>query len=328
MVINNQIVNGTSFTIPQWQLVKGHEYRITVSATVGSNVTWDERTFWISPPPPQTGINVTVTNSLGRPISNALVQFVNNAGTVISYRTNASGMALFPNAPVQTYGINVTHPNFASTSATSMRLSRTNATHVQSVTIVMTEASSGFRSLGWGLGWGPGWAHVLEGMGTVANPTYRISSVYGYRAWGGRALHAHNGVDIVMHTGVSEGRRVNSPFEGTVVHIYRNTGAAGYGIVLSYFDYDSGTEYFVRFLHLQHHPRRLNNTNLAAGNTVTAGEHVGRLGNTGDSSGAHLHMDVHRNFDPTVTGNFSRSVDPRVFFADGLIRQWNGLNIQ
>ena len=79
--------------------------------------------------------------------------------------------------------------------------------------------------------------------------------------------------------------------------------------------------FYVRYMHMQQSPRRANGVELQRLNTVSAGEHVGTLGNTGSSTAAHLHMDVHRNFNPINT-SFANTIDPRVFYADRIMRPW------
>jgi murein DD-endopeptidase MepM/ murein hydrolase activator NlpD len=267
------------------------------------------------------GISVTVLNSNGNPIPGALVQFLRStnpaSGVVHTFRTDTTGVALFANAPIGTYGINVTHPDFASTPATSLQITRT-ANVLQSATITMAPH---FRGLNW--------APILADMGTISNPTYRVSSVYGWREWANNPLHRHVGIDIVARVGDTLGRVVNTPFAGTVEHVYTNpNGSAGFGIVLRYYDEGLRSNFFVRHLHLQALPARANGTLLNANNSVARGEQVGRIGATPPGTSAHLHMDVHRDANPTSGGIWASTIDPRAFFAPGFIAPWPGLNIQ
>ena len=325
-IMTERIVNTNSFTIPQHYFTAGNQYRIAVSAGLSGDRNawrWSERTFFIQTPA-QPGITVTVRNANNQPISGAVVQFVRSTspaeGPVTSFRTGSNGTVFFANALPGTYGINVTHPNYASTSATTRRITRAAANQAQNESFTMGESSAALRNLGW--------RPILEDMRTPANPRYRISSVYGYREWTGNPLNIHVGIDIVENVaGGGLGRRVHSAFAGTVAHVYTNRyGSAGYGIVIRYTH--NGTAWYVRYLHLRNLPARANGTRLHAGNTVSAGEQIGFLGNTPPGTGAHLHIDVHRNFDPRNGGNFSRSIDPRAFFADGFVSPWPQLNIR
>jgi uncharacterized repeat protein (TIGR02543 family) len=324
--VNNELVQGSSFTINQSHLTAGNRFTVEITATIGSG--WARKTVdFVVQSADTLGVHVTVSDSAGRPISNALVQFVryaNNDGHRITFRTNASGIAIYPNAPAATWGINVTHPDYASTSATSRQLTRSNTTQIQREDFTMGESASTFRNLGW--------AHFLHGMGTPANPGFELSSVYGYRAYAGRSLHIHAGIDLIaIPPAVTLGRVVTSPFAGRVEQVFPNSGPAGFGITISY-NSPTADRYYIRLLHLQQLPARADGTLLAVGDYVNAGAEVGRLGGTmgpGNPLSIHKHFDVHRNFSPVGnTGSFSNTVDPRAFYSAGLMRQWSDLNVQ
>ncbi len=271
------------------------------------------------------GIEVTVRNGQGHAIPNALVQFLRSTnpagGQVHTFRTDIRGVAMFLNATAGTYGINVTHPDFASTHATSHQITLgTGVNEVQRVTTVMNQPH--FRSLNW--------APILANMGTPANPAYRISSVYGWREWAGNPMHRHLGIDIVSNVYPSVGRGVNTPFSGTVVQVFTNpNGSAGFGITLRYHDPSVQSDFYVRHFHLQSLPARADGTQLVVSNQVTRGEQVGRLGATPPGTSAHLHTDVHRNHDLRRLGSsWAHTIDPRAFFAPGFVEPWRGLNIR
>lgn len=105
-----------------------------------------------------------------------------------------------------------------------------------------------------------------------------ITSTFGFRIHpitGQR--HLHNGVDYGGRTGdpvyaVAAGRVVSAGFEG----------ANGNKLVIRHID---GTETF--YLHLHSFATR-------AGSTVKAGQIVAKLGNTGRSTGPHLHFGIRR----------------------------------
>jgi len=180
-------------------------------------------------------------------------------------------------------------------------------------------------------------------MGTPQSPTCIISSVYGWRSWNTSSrepLHRHNGIDIVANPpGLNEGRRVNSPFEATVVHVFPNVGWGGHGIILRYICEDTETHYYVRYFHLQSAPTTLTDDdevvilNATTNNSVRPGSQVGFMGGTDGVNaqgalrtvGVHLHMDVHVGAEPE-SGFPSHSVDPRAFFPYGFVDPWPSLN--
>lgn len=129
-------------------------------------------------------------------------------------------------------------------------------------------------------------------MGALAYPGWsQITSGFGYRPSFGRM---HKGLDIAMEVGDT----VRSALAGVVKTV--NYEARGYGhyIVVCH---DNGIE--TRYAHLS---RPL----VSAGQRVYAGESIGLSGNSGNSTGPHLH------FETRVEGI---AVDPRnVFdFNDG-----------
>lgn len=129
-------------------------------------------------------------------------------------------------------------------------------------------------------------------MGALAYPGWsQITSGFGYRPSFGRM---HKGLDIAMEVGDT----VRSALPGVVKSV--NYEARGYGhyVVISH---DNGVE--TRYAHLS---RPL----VSAGQRVSAGESIALSGNSGNSTGPHLH------FETRVEGI---AVDPRnVFdFNDG-----------
>jgi len=200
-------------------------------------------------------------------------------------------------------------------------VARNEAGSVCQTSLTLTQHNSPLLSLNW--------APILENMGTTLNPTYQISSVYGWREGASNPLHLHPGIDIVARVGHTEGRSVHTPFLGTVRHVYTNpNGSAGYGIVVRYRDANLPSDFFVRYLHLQSLPARADGTPLNANISITRGEQVGRVGATPPGMSAHLHMDVHRDADPTIGVIWGSSIDPRAFFVHGFVAPWPGLSIQ
>ncbi|MCB1508045.1 MAG: peptidoglycan DD-metalloendopeptidase family protein [Hyphomicrobiaceae bacterium] len=110
----------------------------------------------------------------------------------------------------------------------------------------------------------------------------RTSSTFGNRVdpfLGRRAFHA--GLDFAATSGTT----VMATGAGRVIRAGRN---GGYGLMV---EIDHGHNLTTRYAHLS---RIL----VSEGDTVTAGEAIGRVGSTGRSTGPHLHYEVRRSDDP------------------------------
>jgi murein DD-endopeptidase MepM/ murein hydrolase activator NlpD len=113
-----------------------------------------------------------------------------------------------------------------------------------------------------------------EGTGSFAKPVIgaRISSSYGMR-WG--RLHA--GMDFT-----SKNRNILAADNGTVTTAGYNSGYGNYVIV----DHKNG--YRTLYAHLS-------KMNTRKGQIVEKGEKIGVMGSTGNSTGIHLHFEIHKN---------------------------------
>ena len=107
----------------------------------------------------------------------------------------------------------------------------------------------------------------------------RVASGYGMR------MHPilkyrkmHNGMDFTANTGTE----IYATGDGVVVKAGR---ATGFGNVV-YIDHGFGYE--TRYAHM-------NKFNTKKGRKVKRGDVIGYVGNTGLSSGPHLHYEVHKN---------------------------------
>ena len=125
---------------------------------------------------------------------------------------------------------------------------------------------------------GGGGGKVYSGSLVWPCPSYsRISSQYGYRTHpisGTRKLH--KGLDIAA----SSGNPVIAAASGTVVKSYFSSSYGNY-VVISH-----GGGLMTAYAHMT---RRL----VSAGQTVSAGQQVGTVGSTGNSTGPHLHFEVY-----------------------------------
>lgn len=118
-------------------------------------------------------------------------------------------------------------------------------------------------------------------MQTLESPVHldwysRITSHYGYRAdpFDG-SLELHRGLDI----GIPEGTPVYAAQTGTVVTAAYDPDGYGYYVVIQD---EEGVS--TRYAHLR-------GFNVTAGQPVTAGMQIAESGNTGSSTGAHLHIE-------------------------------------
>lgn len=101
---------------------------------------------------------------------------------------------------------------------------------------------------------------------------YRVSGKFGEQ----RSDHKHGGIDFAM----PQGTRVQATTSGTVKWSgYKDNGYGKYVIVE-----DAN--------HNQHYYAHMSDLDVVTGDKVTAGQQLGLSGNTGRSTGAHLHYEV------------------------------------
>lgn len=94
-----------------------------------------------------------------------------------------------------------------------------------------------------------------------------------------RSGHIHQGQDVAA----AEGTPLVAPKAGTIHWRAYQAGGAGYYLVL---DAD-GEDFMYVFMHL-----RQGSLLVSKGDHVAAGQQIGQVGNTGSSSGPHLHFEV------------------------------------
>jgi murein DD-endopeptidase MepM/ murein hydrolase activator NlpD len=119
-----------------------------------------------------------------------------------------------------------------------------------------------------------------------------FSSGFGHR-WGSM----HPGVDIARGGSVP----VVASASGTVIKSYYSSS---YGNVIFIAHYLNGRTYTTVYAHLR--TRYVGN-----GATVNKGEQIGLMGNTGRSTGQHLHFEIHQG---SWNYNKSNAINPRQFF--------------
>ncbi|MBO5228671.1 MAG: peptidoglycan DD-metalloendopeptidase family protein [Lachnospiraceae bacterium] len=133
-------------------------------------------------------------------------------------------------------------------------------------------------------------AKVVE-VGTITPPTFivpvnggRVTSNYGYRAWQGKV---HTGIDY----GISTGTKVMASCGGTVIQAGWN-GGYGYCVTIQH---SGGIK--TRYAHLS-------KVLVSVGQKVSQGQKIALSGNTGNSTGPHLHFEI------IVNGSYK---DPRTY---------------
>lgn len=121
----------------------------------------------------------------------------------------------------------------------------------------------------------------------------RISSPYGQRTHPVTGVPSfHNGVDIAADIGTP----VVAPMRGTVLSIF-TTDSGGLQLIL---EHPGGTIRRTGYAHL-------NKVNVQMGEEVLQGEQIAEVGNTGRSTGPHLHF--------TVRDGSLNYVDPMKYLA-------------
>lgn len=104
-----------------------------------------------------------------------------------------------------------------------------------------------------------------------------VSSPYGWRSSGW-----HNGVDLVRSGGGANGTPVVASMSGTVEVVQRSNSGYGNMVLINH-----GNGYKTRYAHMIS-----GSITVSVGDYVEAGQTIGRVGSTGNSTGPHLHFEV------------------------------------
>jgi len=143
-------------------------------------------------------------------------------------------------------------------------------------------------------------AHIIDGISLPLDLLFVITSPFGPR-WG----RMHNGIDLVATFGTP----VRSVLDGTVTHVVNHFSSnggflghpGGWGNVV-FVEHDGGI--LTIYSHL------MQNVTVQVGEQVIAGQVIGFQGNSGSSTGSHLHFEWRENgipIDPELRIDF-RSV--------------------
>ena len=122
-----------------------------------------------------------------------------------------------------------------------------------------------------------------EGSYTITSPfTMRISPVSGQ-------LLAHEGIDMAAPLDTP----ITSVYGGVVEEVAENSRSGAY-VQIKHTKSD-GTVFHSAYLH-----QYMNKIKVKVGDTVTAGQVIGAVGNNGWSTGPHLHFEIHDSSDTPV----------------------------
>ena len=178
---------------------------------------------------------------------------------------------------------------------------------------------SQYNNLGWS------WPVVTPSGKNEAN---FIFSPYGKR----KTLPTmHKGIDITTgNSGEINGYEVVSAFNGEVIYISTNSNSeTGYcvGIRSNQKDPISGENFVAFYMHLKHSPT------LERGQPVIEGENLGYVGNTGNSSGYHLHFEANNknasiNDESEARNYYAYLVNPLFFYMDKTVRINSGCDAE
>lgn len=125
----------------------------------------------------------------------------------------------------------------------------------------------------------------------LVNNSVRVSSEMGWRA---KYRRNHNGMDLAVPTGTP----IYAAADGRVVIRKNNPGGYGY-----YLSIQHDKDYYTVYGHLSQWL-------VSDGQTVRAGQQIAKSGNTGRSTGPHLHFEVLKG-GPLVKGYGGVPINPR-----------------
>lgn len=143
-----------------------------------------------------------------------------------------------------------------------------------------------------GGGGGGGGGGLGEGSGSFSWPTYgMVTQEFGCTGFPlepprGSCAHFHDGIDIANSTGTP----VRAPADGVIAFVGWNPYDGSDPSFMLVMGHAGGLE--SRFMHLE--ARYV----VRAGQSVKKGDLIGYMGNTGNSTGAHLHWEIYRGNTP------------------------------
>lgn len=126
------------------------------------------------------------------------------------------------------------------------------------------------------------------------------------------AYSDHIGVDLINSVGSSTGNTIYGSGSGTVLYQGTDGGPAGQYVIIKYPGCKVSTSSYpidlvARYMHLSR-------IDVSVGQTITRTTRIGLTGSTGNSTGAHLHIEFDTNTGRKWGANDSKMIDPcRVF---------------
>lgn len=116
-----------------------------------------------------------------------------------------------------------------------------------------------------------------------------VSSAYGWRSRGW-----HSGIDLVKSGGGASGTPVIASRSGRVEVVQRSNSGYGYMVLINH-----GDGYKTRYAHMIK-----GSITVSVGDYVDAGQTIGKVGSTGNSTGPHLHFEVIYNGETKNPANY------------------------
>lgn len=134
---------------------------------------------------------------------------------------------------------------------------------------------------------------------------YKITCKYGVK--GGWKCGYHCGVDLIP---TDKDYNIYAPVKATVFTVKMNHSSYGNYVVLKHTD-----GYFSRYAHLD-------SITVKKGQAVSEGDILGVMGNTGNSSGRHLHFEVHKG----LTMKYPANTNPVTYLENGIYSLVDGIH--
>lgn len=203
--------------------------------------------------------------------------------------------ALFLTIALPSTGLNLTLPGYAVTTKTAVQeATASNSSDVATTVILESYKTSNFGNL-FGRRYGSrNYTYTVKNSGEIRWPflfAAPISSGFGHRQSPCPTCSSyHTGLDF----NPDEGTEIYAVATGTVIEVEHLTYSYGNHLVLRH--NVNGMLFDTLYAHML--PGSLE---LKVGDVVEAGDYVGRVGDTGNSTGAHLHLEI------IVDGN---AIDP------------------
>lgn len=141
-----------------------------------------------------------------------------------------------------------------------------------------------------------------EGKYFIRPTEGRVTQSWG-PANGGNGYTFHNGIDIANSVGTS----IRAAASGRVVKVSSNAGYGKHIMIYHYPDGYNGQKWVTVYAHLS-------DINVRVGDQVTTGQRIGKMGSTGNSTGPHLHFEIHKGnyrYSPHEPLN---SVNPALYY--------------